>query len=77
MSEEAVCVRESDRCACAKYLDAKGAPRYLYAKTKPEVRRKRRQVLKDCDDGSILPSKVSVDTLLDEWLEDMQDVAKP
>ncbi len=51
----------------------KARTRYLYAKTKREVRRKLRQALIDRDEGIIPPSKVTVGNLLDEWLEDMRD----
>ena len=77
MSEGSVFVRGSDGRACAVYKDAKGKTRYLYAKTKPEVRRKLRQALKDRDEGIIPPSKMTVGSLLDEWLDDMKhDVSR-
>jgi integrase len=74
MSEGSVFVREDGR-ACAKYTDAKGKTRYLYGKSKPEVRRKLRQALKDKDEG-ITPGdgEVTVGAFLDLWLEDMRDV---
>jgi integrase len=72
LSEGSVFVRADGR-ACAKYTDAKGKTHYLYAKTKPEVRRKLRQALRDRDEGIIPPSKRTVSKLLDEWLEDMRD----
>jgi integrase len=72
LSEGSVFVRADGR-ACAKYSDAKGQTRYLYAKTKPEVRRKLRQALRDRDEGIIPPSKMTVGVWLDEWLEDIRD----
>jgi uncharacterized protein YcgL (UPF0745 family) len=44
VSEGSVFVRGDGR-VCAVYKDAKGQTRYLYAKTKTEVRRKLRQAL--------------------------------
>jgi hypothetical protein len=58
LSEGSVFVRADGR-TCAKYTDAKGKTRYLYAKTKPEVRRKLRQALRDRDEGIIPPSKMT------------------
>ena len=49
-----------DRRACAVYKDAKDKTRYLYARTKTEVRRKLRQALKDRDEGIVPPSKMIV-----------------
>jgi len=74
MSEGSVFARADGR-ACAKYTDAKGKTRYLYGKSKPEVRRKLRQALKDRDEG-VTPGdgKVTVAAFLDLWLEDMRDV---
>jgi integrase len=73
MSEGSVFVRGSDGRACATYKDARGKTRYLYAKTKPEVRRKLRQALKDRDEGIIPPSKMTVGALLDESLDELKD----
>jgi integrase len=72
LSEGSVFVRTDGR-ACAKYTNARGQTRYLYAKTKPEVRRKLRQALRDRNEGIIPPSKMTVGVLLDEWLEDIRD----
>ena len=72
MSEGSVFVRGSDGRACAAYKDATGKTRYLYAKTKTEVRRKLSQALKHRYEGLIPPSKVTVANLLDEWLKDMR-----
>src|SRR5829696_8446546 len=52
MSEGSVFVRGSDGRACATYKDARGKTRYLYAKTKPEVRRKLRQALRESNTTS-------------------------
>jgi len=71
VSEGSVFVRGDGR-VCAVYKDAKCKTRYLYAKTKTEVRRKLRQALKNRDEGIIPPSKMTVGNLLDEWLEDMR-----
>jgi integrase len=73
VSEGSVFVRGSDGRACAVYRDTKGKTRYLYAKTKTEVRRKVRQALRDRDEGIIPPSKMNVGNLLAEWLEDSKD----
>jgi integrase len=76
VSEGSVFVRGDGR-VCAVYKDAKGKTRYLYARTKTEVRRKLRQALKDRDEGIIPPSKMTVAALLDEWLEDIRgDVSR-
>ncbi len=61
-----------DGRVCAVYKDARGKTKYLYAKTKKEVRRKLRQALKDRDEGIIPPSKMTIGNLLDEWLEEMR-----
>jgi hypothetical protein len=74
MSEGSVFVRGSDGRACATYKDARGKTRYLYARTKPEVRRKLRQALRDRDDGFIPPFRMSVAALLEEWLDELRAV---
>jgi integrase-like protein len=73
MSEGSVFVRGSDGRACATYKDAQGKTRYLYAKTKAEVRRKLRQALKDRDDGIVPAPKMTVGALLDEFLYELKD----
>ena len=72
MSEGTV-FRRSDGRWCAKYKDAHGSWRYLYRKSKGEAKKALRAVLKDRDEGLTPPSKITVGTYLDEWLEDMRD----
>jgi integrase len=73
MSEGSVFVRGSDGRACATYKDVQGKARYLYAKTKAEIRRKLRQALKDRDDGIVPAPKMTVGALLDEFLYELKD----
>jgi len=73
MASEGSVFQRADGKWCAKWKDAQGKWRYLYASTKTEVRRKLRQALKDRDE-SISPNKMAVGTFLEPWLEDMLDV---
>jgi integrase len=72
MSEGSVFQR-ADKLWCAKYKDANGKWRYLYRKSKADVKKALRQALKARDEGIIPPSKVTVGALLDEWLEEVRD----
>lgn len=58
---------------CAKYKDAHGTYRYIYRKTKPEARQALREALTDRDAGVIPPAKITVGSLLDEWLEEIRE----
>ena len=73
MSSEGSVFQRKDGKWCAKYKDADGKRRYLYRKSKSEAKQALREALKDRDEGVIPASKMSVSTLLDEWLEDMRD----
>lgn len=73
MVSEGSVFQRADKKWCGKYKDAHGKWRYLYGKTKPEVRRKLRQALKDRDEG-ISPNKMTLGAFLESWLEDMRDV---
>ena len=72
MSEGTVFQRSDGRW-CAKHKDARGSWRYLCRKSKGEARKALRAALKDRDEGTIPPSKMTVGICLDEWLEDMRD----
>ena len=58
---------------CAKYKDAHGIYRYIYRKTKSEVRQALREALTDRDADVIPPAQISVGSLLDEWLEEIRE----
>jgi integrase len=76
MSEGTVFQRSDGRW-CAKYKDIHGKWRYLYRKSKVEAKKALRAALKDRDEGIIPPSKMSVTSLLDEWLEDIRHDVSP
>ena len=69
MSEGSAYQRQDGRW-CGKYKDAKGTWKYIYRKTKSEAKQALREALKNRDDGIIPPSRMTVNTLLDLWLED-------
>jgi integrase len=56
---------------CGKWKDATGKWRYLYRKTKAEAKAALRAALQDRDDGIVPASKMTVDALLDEWLDEL------
>jgi hypothetical protein len=70
LSEGSVFQRADGRWV-AKYKDAQDTWRYIYRKSKNEVKQALRQALKDRDDG-ISPSKLPVAAFLNEWLEDVR-----
>ncbi len=71
MSEGSVYERSDGRW-CAKYKALDGSWKYLYRKTKPLAKKALREALKDRDDGVIPPSRITVNAMLDLWLEDIQ-----
>jgi integrase len=58
---------------CGKWKDATGKWRYLYRKTKAEAKAALRAALQDRDNGIVPASKLTVDALLDEWLDELAD----
>lgn len=72
MSEGSVFQRKSDAKWCAKYKDASGKWRYLYRKTRPEVRAALKEALKDRDEG-IDPTKITVNAAIEIWLEETKN----
>ncbi len=57
---------------CAKYKDAHGTYRYIYRKTKSEARQALREALTDRDAGITPVAKMTVGSLLNEWIEDIR-----
>ncbi len=75
--EGSVYQRRKDGRWVAQYRDASGKVRYLYRKCKQEAKQALREALTDRDEGIVPPSKMTVGTLLDEWLEDISgDVSR-
>lgn len=70
MSEGSVFQRK-DGSWCGKWKDATGKWRYLYRKTKAESKAALRKALQDRDEGIVPASKLNVDVLLDEWLDEL------
>ena len=71
MSEGSVYQRKDGRWV-AKWKDANGKWHYLYRRTKGEAKAALRQVLQDRDEGIVPVGKMTLNDLLDSWLEDMQ-----
>jgi transposase-like protein len=70
MSEGSTYRRKDGRWV-AKWKDANGKWCYLYRKTKADAKKTLRQALKDRDDHIVLVGKLTLNNLLDSWLEDM------
>jgi len=66
MATEGSVYQRKDGRWCAQYRDAKGKVRHLYRKSEAK------QALKDRDQGIVPPSKMTVDALLDEWLDELK-----
>jgi hypothetical protein len=65
--------RRQDGKWCGKYKDADGRYRYVYRKSKSEVRLALREAIENRDDGLISSDNLTVGLLLDQWLEDIRD----
>ena len=76
MSEGSI-YRRKDGYWIAKYRDADGGWKYLYRKTKGEARKALREALKDRDEGIVPVGKMSLNDLLDSWLEDIEGTVSP
>ncbi len=57
----------------AKYQDLEGSWRYIYRKSKTEVREALREAIKNRDEG-ISPEKITVRKFLEDWLESQKGV---
>ena len=73
MNEGSVYQRKDKRWV-AQWKDSEGKTKYLYRKTKSEARAALRQVLKDRDEGIVPVGKMTLNDLLDSWLEDMDGI---
>ncbi len=71
MSEGSVYQRKDGRYV-AKWQDATGKWCYLYRKTKAEARKALRQALRDRDEGIRPIGSMTLNDLLDSWLEDIE-----
>lgn len=71
MSEGSVYQRKDGRWV-AKWKDVNGKWCYLYRKTKVEAKKALRQALKDRDDNIVPVGKLTLNDLLNSWLEDME-----
>ena len=71
MSEGSVYKRNDDRW-CAKHKGLDGNWKYLYRKTKPEAKKALREALVARDAGYIPPAKITVNNVIDMWLEEMR-----
>ncbi len=69
MSDNGSVFRRKDGRICAKYKDATGKWRYIYRQNKTDAKAALREALRDRDDG-ITPSKLTVNDVLESWLED-------
>jgi integrase len=65
--------QRKDGSWCGKWKDATGKWRYLYRKTKAEAKAALRKALQDRHNGIVPASKLTVDALLDEWLDELAD----
>jgi hypothetical protein len=76
-TEGSVYQRGKDGRWVAQYRDASGKVQYLYRRSRQEAKQTLREALTDRDKGIVPPSKMTVGTLLDEWLEDISgDVSR-
>lgn len=71
MSEGSIYKRK-DGYWVAKYKDAAGQWKYLYRRTKGEARKALREALKNRDEGIVPATNITLNDLLDSWLEDME-----
>jgi integrase len=71
VSEGSVYQRKDGRWV-AKWKDINGQWKYLYHKTKTEAKQALRKALKDRDEGIVPVGKMTLNDLLDSWLEDME-----
>lgn len=55
-----------------EYTDAEGKRRYVSGKTKPEVKAKLKEALKNVDEG-ITPQNILLGDYLDQWLDSTKD----
>ena len=63
---------------CGKYVDANGKTRYVYGKTKAEVRTKLTKAIADKDAGVVYDAgMLTVGEYLDRWLDSVEDSLRP
>ena len=63
---------------CGKYVDANGKTRYVYGKTKTEVRTKLTKAIADKDAGIVYDAgMLTVAEYLDRWLGSVKDTVRP
>lgn len=72
VSEGSIYQRKDGRW-CAQYRDAKDKTRYLYRKTKAEVKKALREALKDRDDGFVPADRLTVGLYIDECMEERRN----
>lgn len=69
MNDNGSVYKRGDGRWCGKYKDTNDKWRYIYRKTKKEVKQALREALKDRDEG-ISPSKLTINDVLTTWIED-------
>ena len=63
---------------CGKHIDAYGKTRYVYGKTKAEVRTKLTKAIADKDAGVVYDAgMLTVGEYLDRWLDAIKDTLRP
>lgn len=63
---------------CGKYTDAYGKTRYVYGKTKTEVRVKLTKAIADKDTGIVYDAgTLTVGKFFDRWLDSIEDTLRP
>jgi hypothetical protein len=60
-------IRIKGRLFTCQVRGCTGNWKFLYRKSKTEARKALRQALKECDEGIIPPSKMTVGAMLDGW----------
>ncbi|MDP8940168.1 MAG: Arm DNA-binding domain-containing protein, partial [Actinomycetota bacterium] len=65
--------RRKDGYWIAKYKDIEGKWKYIYRKTKAEAKAALREALNDIDEGITTNTKLTVNDVVDSWLEGLKD----